>query len=99
MYWFMMKNLEKFKIKSNERYIVKFKWIKFNPKMVRLPKERKPVFVRFQNGGVCIGYLRRWSNRTNFFVTPGINREDEKVTHFSDTLDCDFKEIYKQITY
>jgi hypothetical protein len=51
------------------------KWIKFNPKAVRLPLERRYVLLQLSDiddegahPSVVVGYLRRWSGENNFFV-------------------------------
>ncbi len=72
------------------------KWIRFNPKAVNLPKERRYVLVMVEQGAngtsstVCVAWLRRHSGRNNFFVTPGIHRNDRKVTHWCDCLGDNF---------
>ena len=69
-------------------------WIRFNPKSPRLPRERKNVLVAIAGGAnsggspsIVVGYLRRWSGRNNFFVTPGVSQEGRIVTHFNDCLE------------
>ena len=73
------------------------KWIKFNPRAVNLPKERRHVLVQIEalpeSGlppSVCVGYLRRHSGRHNFFVTPGIDRGERPITHWCDCLGDNF---------
>ena len=74
------------------------KWIKFNPKGVKMPKERRYVLVQLSeipNKGmpptVAVGYLRRHSGRNNFFVVPGVlSMSQRKVTHYCDCLGNDF---------
>lgn len=79
----------------------KYKWIKFNPRAVLLPKERRYVLVQLTrrelSGEDCglpptvtVGYLRRWSNRNNFFVTPGVSQENREVSHWCDCLGDNF---------
>ncbi len=73
------------------------KWIKFNPKAVNLPKERRYVLVKLDESvktglppAVCVGYLRRHSGGNNFFVTPGIDRKERHVTYWRDCLGDNF---------
>lgn len=75
------------------------KWIKFNPKAVKLPKERRYVLLQLEADkeegmppSVVVGYLRRWSGRYNFFVMPGIqSAANRNVTHWCDCLGDNFK--------